>query len=239
MDEEWTYEKECYLWIGSYSDHFIVGISWYFIPQWYDKEALEAGTFGDMFGAVNALFSGLAFAGLIYTITVQRQELSLQREAIEMQTEELRMQREETARSADQLEGQRMLLNLQIAMATINELIKNKNERLEGASIDLHGTPYKGINGLRVILRERKEVIDDSLKVDFEYYLNPFIYILQYIDDADLTSEQKNSLAKLLDTNTSNVEVYMLYKVFNNDQHQLALLKRFNFDERYDRITKK
>lgn len=31
----------------------------------YDKEI--RGTFGDQFGAVNALFSGLAFAGLIYT----------------------------------------------------------------------------------------------------------------------------------------------------------------------------
>lgn len=28
------------------------------------------GTFGDLFGAVNALFSGLAFAGLIYTIVL-------------------------------------------------------------------------------------------------------------------------------------------------------------------------
>jgi len=35
------------------------------------------GTFGDMFGAVNALFSSLAFAGIIYTILIQRRELSL------------------------------------------------------------------------------------------------------------------------------------------------------------------
>jgi hypothetical protein len=36
------------------------------------------GLFGDMFGAVNALFSGLAFAGIIYAIVLQRKELSLQ-----------------------------------------------------------------------------------------------------------------------------------------------------------------
>ena len=40
------------------------------------------GTYGDMFGAVNALFSGLAFAGLIITLILQRKELSLQREDI-------------------------------------------------------------------------------------------------------------------------------------------------------------
>ena len=35
------------------------------------------GSFGDMFGAINALFSGLAFAGIIYAILLQRKELSL------------------------------------------------------------------------------------------------------------------------------------------------------------------
>lgn len=38
----------------------------------------DAGTFGDQFGAVNALFSGLAFIGLIYTTeSIQQQTKSL------------------------------------------------------------------------------------------------------------------------------------------------------------------
>ncbi|AHF94057.1 hypothetical protein OPIT5_04100 [Opitutaceae bacterium TAV5] len=52
----------------------------------------NAGERGDAFGSVNALFTGLAFAGLIVTILIQGNELKLQRE-------EIRMQREETARS--------------------------------------------------------------------------------------------------------------------------------------------
>lgn len=59
----------------------------------------EKGQFGDMFGWVNALFSGLAFAGLIYTIFLQRNELSLQRE-------ELRATREEMKGQKEQLEAQ-------------------------------------------------------------------------------------------------------------------------------------
>lgn len=35
----------------------------------------EAGVFGDSFGALNALFSGLAFAGLLTAIVLQRREL--------------------------------------------------------------------------------------------------------------------------------------------------------------------
>ena len=44
----------------------------------------ERGTFGDLFGAVNALFSGLAFAALIYTIILQREEISQNREEIKL-----------------------------------------------------------------------------------------------------------------------------------------------------------
>lgn len=37
----------------------------------------DRGTFGDMFGAVNSLFTGLAFAALIYAVHLQRREVSL------------------------------------------------------------------------------------------------------------------------------------------------------------------
>lgn len=40
------------------------------------------GTFGDTFGALNTLFSGLAFATLIITLILQRKELQLQRQEV-------------------------------------------------------------------------------------------------------------------------------------------------------------
>ena len=43
------------------------GVSWWGISN-FIEEPTNQGTFGDMFGAVNALFSGLAFAGLIATL---------------------------------------------------------------------------------------------------------------------------------------------------------------------------
>ena len=55
----------------------------------------KRGTFGDQFGAVNALFSGLAFAGLIYTIILQRRDLELQRNDLKLQREELALTRKE------------------------------------------------------------------------------------------------------------------------------------------------
>lgn len=56
----------------------------------YPLESTIRGTFGDMFGAVNSLFSGLAFAALIFTVFMQREELSLQRKELEYTRQELR-----------------------------------------------------------------------------------------------------------------------------------------------------
>jgi hypothetical protein len=53
-----------------------------------EKAQAEIGQFGDSFGAVNALYSGLAFAGLYYAIHLQRKELAETREILSSQKEE-------------------------------------------------------------------------------------------------------------------------------------------------------
>lgn len=45
----------------------------------YFYEIAEAGQRGDMFGAVNALFSGMAFVGVFYAIIIQRNEVKIAR----------------------------------------------------------------------------------------------------------------------------------------------------------------
>lgn len=56
----------------------------------------KVGQFGDMFGAVNALFSGLAFWGLIITIRQQRDDLKLQSKELKETKEEFRNQNFQT-----------------------------------------------------------------------------------------------------------------------------------------------
>ena len=70
----------------------MTGVQTCALPIYLSHEA--KGQFGDSFGALNALFSGLAFAGIIYTIQLQRKELNYQRE-------ELRLTRFELKRSTD------------------------------------------------------------------------------------------------------------------------------------------
>lgn len=61
------------------------------------------GTFGDMFGAVNALFTGLAFAAVIYAIFLQKHEVRLLKS--ELAGTKRMMQEQQTA-AAGQMELQ-------------------------------------------------------------------------------------------------------------------------------------
>ena len=70
-------------------------------------DSTSRGTFGDMFGTVNALFSGLAFAGLIVTLIMQYEELGLQRKELAQTNEELAAQREEFATQTKTMKIQR------------------------------------------------------------------------------------------------------------------------------------
>lgn len=46
------------------------------------KNKPQRGTLGDMFGITNALFSGLALGGIIFTILLQKKELGYQRDEL-------------------------------------------------------------------------------------------------------------------------------------------------------------
>lgn len=56
-----------------------------------------SGEFGDMFGAINALFSGLAFAGVLVALFMQREDLRKQEKVIEKQNETLARQQFEAS----------------------------------------------------------------------------------------------------------------------------------------------
>ncbi|MNF66459.1 hypothetical protein D3C84_482520 [compost metagenome] len=52
----------------------------------------KSGTFGDSFGALNALFTGLGFAGLLITIFLQREDLRLTRSELSETRKEIKQQ---------------------------------------------------------------------------------------------------------------------------------------------------
>lgn len=78
------------------------------VPPRVSPDWATSGTFGDTFGGTNALFSGLAFAALVFTLVLQKKELALQRteltrsvDAQEASQQALREQVGQMRRTAD------------------------------------------------------------------------------------------------------------------------------------------
>lgn len=114
-------------------------LNWILLLKFGGNEA-EKGQFGDMFGSVNALFSGLAFAFLIYTIWLQREELKLQREELKLQREALQLQAEELKRQADELAKTSMLQEESIELQKLirKESLEEKERQSQAVFIQ-HG----------------------------------------------------------------------------------------------------
>ena len=74
---------------------FVVTFWLVFVMEWFPWWVTDQrGQFGDSFGVINALFSGLAFAGVICAILLQKKELELQRKELEETRAEIRGQKE-------------------------------------------------------------------------------------------------------------------------------------------------
>jgi len=95
--------------------------------RWFDVG--DRGTFGDMFGGLNSLFSGLAFAGIVFTILLQRIELKYQRE-------ELRLTRETLKDQKDEMEAQNETLRLQSFENTFFSLLKLRIDHISEIQYD-------------------------------------------------------------------------------------------------------
>lgn len=98
----------------------------------------SCGTFGDQFGAANALFSGLAFAGLIVTILLQRKDLRLQRKDLKMQRKELQITNLQLEGQKEQLEEQNKILRIQRFENTFFQMLTQFQEIVNGLTFNYY-----------------------------------------------------------------------------------------------------
>ena len=97
----------------------------FFLSEWSDR-----GTFGDLFGAVNALFSALAFAVLIYTIILQREEIKQNREEIVLNRKELEKSGKIQRKSQEVLVRQVEQTHLSAKMNAMRTLVDYYNNQI-------------------------------------------------------------------------------------------------------------
>lgn len=195
----------------------------------------DRGTFGDMFGAVNALFSGLAFAGIIWTILLQRNELRLQRE-------DSRLNREEAIDQNKTLKQQRFENTFFNMLSLQNEIVKNLSDpRFSGRQVIEEATKdlfcflaienYNKQNGLKTlqpqpnVLRDTpltfsnaRSMLDlhyhdyfyDRYAGTFNHFFRHLYHIFKFIYFSDLTIGEKNFYATLTRAQLSQGELYLI-----------------------------
>ncbi|WP_166820510.1 hypothetical protein [Thalassoroseus pseudoceratinae] len=94
------------------------GVGW--LPILYFKSIGEAGTFGDLFGSVNALFSGLAFAFVILALFAQRYDLKQQKRELRLSLIESQRARIEYEKMSDAQEDSSRWQFISAYLACIN-----------------------------------------------------------------------------------------------------------------------
>ena len=130
----------------------------------------QTGVFGDSFGILTSLFSGLAFAGLIITILMQKQELTLQREELSLTREELSGQREE-------LRIQNSTMIHQNFENTFFRMLSLHNEIVKGIDIKLGNYEHRGRDAFQALYNQfmrtemGKQLQDSGIEKINENYL--------------------------------------------------------------------
>ena len=203
----------------------LVAIVWA-LSGWFLYPLSERGTFGDMFGAVNALFSGLAFASLVYTIILQKRELQLQRQELVLTRIELEGQKL-------QLSAQNEVLKIQNFENTFFQLLRLLNDIIN--SIDLRGsdgnvtkgrdcltTFYKRLRNVYATEKKANKSQDELTLIQLAYtkfyeehqtelghYFRTLYNIIKYIHNSVVPN--KEFYANLVRAQLSSQELLLLF----------------------------
>ena len=129
-----------------------------FVLNFFLNDTVKQGAFGDSFGAINSLFSGLAFAGIIYTIALQRKELELQRE-------ELKLTREELQKSAEAQTEASKTLSITAQLNSLTAKLNHYGKTLIGLKQDHSHKDYGKIKSLE---EEIKAILNKISKLEEE-----------------------------------------------------------------------
>ncbi len=199
----------------------IIVLTCCFIAYLLLKDSEDRGTFGDMFGSVNAIFSGLAFAGLIYTILLQKEELGLQRTELKETRSEFHTQNETLKKQ--QFESTLFnLINLHQEIVNdieIRKKIKGTGEKaVSEQGRDCFKIFYKRFERnlnkdirLDTILKEYKEFFDKNQAILGHYFRNLY-YILKFIKNSkNISNDLKFEYSCILRALLSSYELVLLF----------------------------
>lgn len=195
------------------------------------------GLFGDSFGAVNALVSALAFAGMIVAFVLQRYELRLQRKELRDSRREMKQQTLQFRDQNKNLEIQRfestffnMLSQFQeiVSALTYTQDFGDKTKEYKGRELF-----YEGFKNIQIVVEDSDELpapsytsmsaymksagqdsyLKAKLPTYFDHYFRMLYRILKFVDTTPLIREHniKYEYTSMLRAMLSRYELVWLY----------------------------
>lgn len=232
---KWMKKNIVWVMFGGVIILFLLNFSMIFFVS--DKNT--RGTFGDQFGAVNALFSGLAFTGLLYTIILQRRDLEMQRHDLKLQREEIALNRKEMEEQTAEFEKQNETLRIQRfentffnMLSQFQEVVNNLHVRYRKYRVDyeLSGRevfynsfekapifigPNTNYDGMRGTIQDvgLNGYVNSSVPAIFDHYFRLLYRILKFVRDTPLITEfdDEYEYTSMLRAILSRYELVWLY----------------------------
>lgn len=188
------------------------------------------GNLGDAASAVGAIFSALAFAGVIVAIVLQSDELRLQRA-------ELSMTRDELAGQKAQLESQNRTMSRDLFESCFFQLLRLNRECVNSHTA-LFPDGHEHAIGMQAFRQAAAHLVegagyefspalaDDALSdllatefaryclaptSDFGHYFRNLYHVFAFIDRSELKAGEKSQYAKIVRAQLSTAELIVLF----------------------------
>ena len=180
----------------------LIGITYPITEQSIEK----SGMLGDSFGILTALFSGLAFAGIIISIKMQSKELKLTRKEIKLQHEELSLTRNEVKGQKKELKFQNRTLKKQAFENTFFQMLDVHTSIVKDLSIGDNNYQGRAIFGkfssevantkvkipALTDIQQITEVYSkfyNSRKSQIAFYFSNLYYLLEYVNSSSVKNK--------------------------------------------------
>lgn len=201
------------------------------------------GQFGDKFGAVNALFAGFAFAGIIFTIFLQNREIKQTKAMLEAQLLDSNKQRFDSTffqllalhnDITDKLQDTHN--NGRAAFIDFNTRIKSQDPDFASfaAFQKLEREEIRNLKDSRKVLEETRRKLNDAEISNLEAMLEKGVACIDnYLDD-QLAIQEKKIRVAYTKAAEQHIDKYSHY--FRNLYHLLLFIKESPLIEDHERV---
>jgi hypothetical protein len=197
----------------------------WFAELWLPVQTRNALTIQERVESASALFSALAFAAVLYTVWLQKQELELQRQELAETREELRGQREQLVLQNTTLARQSFEGTFFHMVTLHNDIVTSQRLRLWDGGPELEGRQGLAAAAQEVITRlssVNARAADGTVDVgvlydvykhvchtrtcDLTHYFRNLYHLLRFVDDSVFAEEDKRRYAQVVRAQLTGAE---------------------------------